>query len=89
MLKRINESLERENAYLKKQLDFFTQACSSKRNSISALTSMASKKKEDSSWGLRGRIMSRIDGKGDNNETESTALFNSKMSSGRKSDPVE
>lgn len=33
--------------------------------------------------------MSRIDGKTDNNETESTALFNSKMSSGRKSDCIE
>ena len=32
--------------------------------------------------------MSRIDGKLDKNDTESTGLFNSKMSSGRKVDPI-
>lgn len=67
MLKRINESLERENAYLKKQLDFFTQACSSKRASLNSIVSIQTKKKEDG--GFRDRLISRLEGKVDKNDT--------------------
>lgn len=37
MLNNVNESLERENKLLRNQLDFFLQACSSRRNSITQI----------------------------------------------------
>ena len=82
--------MERENAYLKKQLDFFTQACSSKRSSFSngvgvGVGGVGSRRND----GFRDRLMSRLEGKVDKNDTESTGLFNSKFSSGRKMDQAE
>ena len=67
MLKRINKKKERENEYLKKQLDFFTQACSSKRASLNSIVGVPGKKKEDG--GFRDKVMSRLEGKVDKNDT--------------------
>lgn len=59
--------MERENAYLKKQLDFFTQACSSKRASLNSIAGVPGKKREDG--GFRDKVMSRLEGKVDKNDT--------------------
>lgn len=88
MLKRVNESLERENQYLTKQLNYFTQACSSRRNSITSgpIPTKGS---------IKEKLMSRIDSKVEKekdykNDTQSTTLYSSKLSqSGRKMDHVE
>jgi len=88
MLKRVNESLERENQYLTKQLNYFTQACSSRRNSITGGPTVAK-------TNVKEKLLNRIDSKlvekekDLKNDTQSTGFFNSKFSnSGRKMDHV-
>lgn len=79
MLQRVNESLERENATLRKEVTFLNQFANSKRSSVAV-------PKQGSGEDVKDKILGRLNKKRDTFLTldnESTGIFTSKLNSSK------